>query len=364
MKGNLKNEVSTREQGCVSNSISARDYFVTTIQLRKVALSEQQPVKRQRKYLKSATPFQNRNLENFPMPHRREDSVRSAHGQRAERRTRAAQMSRARVDSGSMRDYSKQMFDFSVLSAKLDQSNSVKQNIQQNGKDQGPALYRSKSEVGYRGIPKVNGLRTNGPTPDGSILHNRKQKVLNDIRLRTPRENDADKRRTCSRASLQQTISEKNRKFRVLSLSGDSRRGSMGVNSSINGSDMMFIPVDQFNDSSTFMRYFPDNSRQAFASSLSEFLENESVGTHDPFDDNDERSLSISDEFRPVTQSSRPTSCVRAPAMLPPTTACSLRLVSLDEETPSESEEEPEVEVVEEKKPEPPPPPAPKSGSR
>lgn len=362
MRNGLKMDLTKRDPRSIGNQGLSPDYFVNTMQLRKLALSGRQQTGRSSRYLKSAPPFQNRTLENYPMPHGREEVVRSAHGQRSERQATAARMSRARVDSGSMSEYCKHMFDFTVYSTGTNKNLTI--NSARDTKYRTRRCERSKSETSYSNKTDLNGYRTNGPTPDGSTLHNHKQKVLNDIRIRTPHVYENDKPRACSRNNLQDTISEKNKHYRVLSVSGDSRQGSAFGTRSISSSEMVFVPINSCsNGSDLFCRAAHNSSRQTFDPSMSEYLDTESIATHDPFDDNDEKSLCTSDDFRPLTQSTRPSSSATTHSMMPPTTACSIRLVSLDEETSSEEEEEPEVEAVEEKKPEPPPPPVPASKS-
>lgn len=345
-------ELTKRDPGAITNAMGSRDYFVTTMHVRKLALSDKRQSRRHFRYTKSAPPFQNRNLENFPMPHGREDAIRSAQGQRSHRCANTAQVTRARVDSGSMKDYCKQMFDFTIHNASRNH-HTIPSKVREKTKPE----IRSRAEAGGSARSNISARLTNGPTPDGSILHNQKQKVLNDIRIRSFK--DYEKQRSSSRNSLQEkslqnTIREKNRNYRVCSVTCDSRRHSSNVCSTpTNGSDMVFIPVTAFSDAPVFTRQLLESSRIGYAPSLSEYIESDSIATNDPFDDTDVRSISVSEDFRPVNHSSRPNSCFSSRTMLPATTACNIRLVSLDEESPPESEEEPEAEVVEEKKPEP-----------
>ena len=292
------------------------------------------------------------------MPHGRDDAIRSAHGQRSQRRATTARLTRVRAESGSMSDYCKHMFDFSVHTAGQDNSTV------QSGETPRKMVQRSRSEAGYSARSTCSSLRTNGPTPDGSILHNQKQRVLTDIRVRS--QNDYNTHRASSRNSVQDTINEKNRQYRVRSvMKYDSQRGlANGTHMSTNGSEMLFIPMSQQTDTNLVYRHLPDSTRLESVPSVSDYMESESIATHDPFDDQDVRSIAISDDFRPTNHSSRPNSCLSTRTMLPPTTACSIRLVSLDEESPPETEDEEEPEAVEEKKPEPPPPQPPPSSKQ
>lgn len=347
MKGGTNEWTTRRDIRSPSTSINAntQDYLITTMKLRDRVLTAQTQGKNQNRKkirnMRSAPPFQNRNLENYPMPYNHEDSVRSARGIRAENRDMSSRMAKTRADSGLMREYGKQMFDFTVKNLKNSRDGQYKIRYDINRSAQ------SRSTLDNEHIVST----TNGPTPDGSILHNRKQKVLNSIRIRPHMEYESKyhHERAGSVLSLQHTISDKNRHYRVRSVTDGIRPASEVGNVSVAGSDFIFIPLDQSSELNGM------NSRENLCSrratidtTLSDYNEIETIFGKDPFDDIDERDSSFSGEFKPTNQSTR--------MLLPPDISTNLRLVSLDEESSSESEDEKEVPVVEVKKPEPPPP--------
>lgn len=353
MKGGINEWTARRDMRSPSTGANAntQDYLIATMKLRDRVLTAQSQSQNQNRKrirnMRSAPPFQNRNLDNYPMPYKREDSVRSARGIRAESRGMTSTMAKSRADSGLMREYGKQMFDFSVKNV----------NSSSDGK------YRIRHDINRRAQSKTTldnehiVSTTNGPTSDGSILHNRKQKVLNSIRIRPPMEYESkyNHERAGSAFSLQHTISDKNRHYRVRSMTDGVRPSSEVGHVSVAGSDFIFIPLDQSSELNGMnSREHLCSIRQTIDTTLSEYNEIETIFGKDPFDDIDERDSCFSGELKPTNQTTR--------MLLPPDISTNLRLVSLDEESSSESEEEKEVPVVEVKKPE--PPPAPKQTAR
>ncbi|XP_052774225.1 uncharacterized protein LOC128212878 isoform X2 [Mya arenaria] len=369
MKGTLAEGISKREPRPYSSSVHSQDYFVTTMQLRKMATAGKPQKRHLIKYKRSASPCENRTLDKFPMPHKREDALRSARGQRSQRRENGQRMTRDRAESGSMREYGRHMFDFSVKNV-----DNVNLNVNMNngkhtgsepkfptrkGKENMNNIARSKSEMAD--VPRTP--RNNGPTPDGSILHNRRQRVLNQIRTRPHMEQESqfNHERSRSSLSLKSAICEKSRRLRILSVNDYPRPESTLGNCSINSSEFIFVPMGDttYSENGQLTSEF---QRSNMTSTMSIYNDTESYFTRDPFDDVDEASLSIGGDFTPNDHSTRPNSLVHSRrTLLPPSTPCRLQLVSLDEET-SESEEEAEEPTAEVKKPD--PPSAPQRGVR
>lgn len=338
---------ASRSSSVYTSCVNTQDYFVTTKKLRDrvlTARSKGPNVNRKTiRNMRSAPPFQNRNLDNYPMPHNREDAVRSARGHRTDKWDANTRMQRARADSGLMREYSKQMFDFSVKTV-----NDTKV----YGKNKTRASNKNNLD-NDNSIPN----NTNGPTPDGSILHNRKQKVLNSIRIRPHVEYDEKfhHERSSSRASLQHTISDKNRRYRVRSVTETSRPMSLVGNASVSSNDFIFEPVEQngeLNGLHNIDMFYP---RRHTIHDVQEYDETDSIEGvfgKDPFDDVDDCNSYISTDFKENECKAR----ASVTSLLPPDISCNIRLVSLNESSSSESEEEKEEPVIEVKKPEPPPP--------
>lgn len=353
MKEGISNLTTRRSsRSSVANvCTNTQDYFITTMKLRDRVLTARAPVqtnyRKTIRQLRSAPPFQNRNLDNYPMPHNREDAVKSARGHRAEKRDKTSKVLKERAASGLMREYSKQMFDFSVKN--VNNSNGYRCRYENNNR----VPSRAKSEPEHSVM-----ARTNGPTPDGSILHNRKQKVLNSIRIRphVEYENKFHHERTYSRLSLEHTISDKNRHYRVRSVTETSRPMSVIGNASVASSDFIFEPVDQSSEvNGLCVQNAACQRRPTLETQLSTNEETDSmdgVFGKDPFDDIDGETNLPGWEVKRINHVVRPS----VSTLLPPDVSCNLRLVSLDEESSSESEEEKEEPVPEVKKPEPPPP--------
>ncbi|XP_052257817.1 uncharacterized protein LOC127862654 isoform X2 [Dreissena polymorpha] len=358
MKGTVSDFEAEHLQSLHLSRMNSKDYFVTTKDLRKIALSGRQTSNRNIKYKKFAPTFENRTLDNFPMPHGREDAVRSALGFRAEKRDARQRINNVRNDSGSLRDYSKQMFEFSVKNANQMKTKPTQRELTSRhrvNEERNMRLNsRSKLEASHR--PDV---WCNGPTAGESALNRCRRRTLNAIRIRTVPEPETrfyhDRSSSC--LSIRSTLHDKNRSFRLQSVNGvnNSRSDSIHSNSLVAGSEVIFVPLDDINE-----KYYSDlNGRSNLTSMLSMYTDNDDDTTRDPFDDFDERSLSIGPDFKPLDHSSRPGSLVQRRGLLPANTPCQLRLVSLDETT-SESESEELTEAPpppppEVKKPDPPP---------
>jgi hypothetical protein len=253
-------------------------------------------------------------------------------------------MVKACADSGLMREYSKQMFDFSVKT--VNNTNVYGKRI-----NQGPIKTHVENDIS---IP----IRTNGPTPDGSVLHNRKQKVLNSIRIRphTEHEGKFHHERSNSRLSLQHTISDKNRRYRVRSVTEYSRRPvSVVGNASVASTDFIFEPVETNGELNGVHDLDMFHHRRHTVHDMPEYDETDSIEGvfgKDPFDEVEDCYSNVSSDYKHAQNKTRPTMT----SLLPPDVSCNIRLVSLDEPSSSESEEEKEEPAVEVKKPEPPPP--------
>lgn len=357
MKGRIENMTSKADwraqSACVG--IRSQDYLVTTMKMRERVQtarcnSQGKTYRKTIRTLRSAPPFQNRNLDNYPMPHSREDAVRLAKGSRLLKRDTARRMMRERTDSGLLRDYSKQMFDFTVRN--VSNPNIIRHFC--DNADHSPG--RSKS-----GAKKVS-RKTNGPTSEGSALHNRRQQVLNSIRIR-PHPDDESRfkhERATSSLSVQHAINDKNRQYRVRSVAECTRPGSIIGNSSLAGSDFVFIPMDQSSENSlspfrsdiTDMRNQRRNTQDII---LSEYTDEDSLDAvfgKDLFDEEEDRTSSICGHVK-NSNAHQPR---RLSHLLPPEISCNLHLVSLDDASSSDSEAEKEEPPQEMKKPEPPPP--------
>ena len=311
------------------------DYRVTTMKLRERVLNGRPQNQRYSriKALRSAPPFQNRNLDNYPMPHGREDAIRSASGQRQQQMEKRDNINRARVDSESMKDYSKQMFDVAVKTVAKNgvnannfknrsktRSEKSSENIRSN------ASSRTSVRCNVYNLSFDDSKCNNGPSRQGSILYNTRQQLLNAIRIRPHSEpvNIYNHEKNKSKPGLIDAIHEKNINYAVRPSRSSlhSRTGSVAgslAGSTTTSSDYVLVPL---NDNCVHKKFSSDTS----FSDLNDSLE-------DVFDEDGD----LNSMFKPV---SLPES-----RLLPPSATYGLHLVSLDEESSSESEEEPEVVV-------------------
>ncbi|XP_052256529.1 uncharacterized protein LOC127861853 isoform X4 [Dreissena polymorpha] len=304
------------------------------------------------KYRKFAPPFENRSLEITAMPHGRDNAAMTVLGFRTKKRDARQSINTTRNDSGSLRDYSKQMFEFSVNNAnQIITKPTTKAFTSRHifNKETEMMLHsRSKSEMSHR-----HDIRCNGPTADDGTLYRCRQRTLNAIRIRqVPNpETRFHHDRSSSSLSIRSTIQDKNRCFRVQSVNSvsNARSDSVISNVSVADSDVIFVPLDNMNENYNLNV----NGRSNVKSILSVYTDTDDVTTREHFNDFDYRSLSTFDK------SSNPSSLVQSRGLLPPNTPCQLRLVSLDELTTSESDSEEESDVTsppppEVKKPHPP----------
>ena len=322
------------------------DYWVTTMKLRERVISgKNNPHKNIKSSSKSAPPFQKRNPDNYPMPHSREDVLRSAKGRKTEKLLREKRNASTGAYSGNMRDYSKQMFEFAVLTANQNCTPDVnkgvkrqivkrplkitKQNQDPNQNNGHTAKWAKAREQQEHKTEDSN--RTNGPTPEGSILYNRRQKILNSIRIRPKSECDGQYHhdRSASKLSLYDTMMEKNQHYKVLNLNEAFHPGTPCGRSTSCSTDVLLVPVnaDQSDERDFLKERKIDHSiNDTIDDVFSEITKNDSrASTCDPFDDRD-----INDG-RKSRERCR---------LLPPSSTCNVRLVSLEEQSSSESEEE------------------------
>lgn len=384
----MSSRTSSANSSCltVSSFLAApQNYWVTTKVLRDKVLADrnQGPSYANRKYaFKCTSAFQKRNLDNYPMPNTREDAQKSAQSHRTHRRHTVQATGQNTAYSGALKSYSKQMFEFAVKCANENHENN----------SQGKRV-RSKSEHLDRGLnssvhdgrqplrrqgssysttsnatvqccasgsnPDRACVSRTGPTPEGSILYNNKQRVLNSIRLRPSSESQVARNFNNHRLSLRETSSDINRHFKVLQTncktSQESRR------SSVAGSDYVFIPVGEESD----YHVIPERVRHMSAVN-SVFELNESDVSEDCFEEGTDGSLLNgyrNGDMGPLasTPPSHPHPPIQRP-LLPPSTTSNIRLVSLDESSSSESDEEPEVPPTETKKADLPPSKTPQKG--
>ena len=339
MKGNEK--LSSPLVGFGSNLAPSRpivaDYRVTTMSLREKAFSDRQKNLRNAKIkqLRSAPSFQNRNLDNYPMPYGRADAVRSASGHRQERREKQDNINKARRDSETLADYSKQMFDVAVktvdkngvcVSNSRSDVRTKSESVSHVNDVRSNASSRSSLRTDVYTLPSDDVKRNNGPSRGGSILYNARQQVMNAIRIRPHSEpvNIYNHEKNKSKPALIESLHEKNINYTVrpsrssLYSRAGSVTGSSLAGSTSTSSEFVLIPL---NDNYVDKKFSIDLS----FSDLNDTLD-------DAFDEEGENTV-----FR---HSSQPNS-----RLLPPSSTSGIHLFSLEEESSSESEGEPEVTV-------------------
>lgn len=340
------------------------DYSVMTMKLRDQVFQAKPKTPRNYRNMRSVSSFQNRNLDNYPMPHGREDALQSARDHRQDRRLKHENMNRIRLDSEIMKDYSKQMFDSVIKCVSKSGQDTVnsRQNHQQNRSCNESKLLQngvrntSLSRCSKTCSPSTRDKihvsctdmsRNNGPTRDGSILYNSKQQLLNAIRIRPYSEplSIFNHEKNKSKPGLNETISEKNINYTIRPNRSSlySRAGSVAYSAitgtSCSTADYVLIPLNE--DYKDMDRKF---SMDLSFSDLNNSLEiDRDTCTFD--DDTDVSSVFKHDTSR------------RESRMLPPSASHGIRLVSLDEDSSSESEEEAEEKsphaTSDPKKPEP-----------
>ncbi|XP_062622181.1 serine/arginine repetitive matrix protein 1-like [Saccostrea cucullata] len=221
-----------------------RDLRITTMKLQQRALTGKAQEKRKPN---SDTPLQKRTLNNYPMQHTKEDSVKMAQSQQYIRKHLERRVKQARIDSGNLRDYSHKMFD-TVIQAK-------KQN----------SAIRPSTAVVPDNVPKYqNG--TTGPSRSGSIVYNARSKILNSIRLRPNSEPPLKfkhERSTEIRSEIRRTLSQSNSDFRVITPMASSARSTASSTSDyylvpLNGNLSEFSSIPDLDDSTTQESVFSD----------------------------------------------------------------------------------------------------------
>ena len=323
-------------QGVMNMSTPTRpfvsDYRVATMKMRDQVFKEKPKTTKYYRNMRSMSTFQNRNLDNYPMPHGREDAVRSATGHREARRMKQDGMNRARFDSERLREHSKQMFDGVV---KRIEQNGESENDLNTINDKRTRLISENSQNGYRSTVSSRQsqrgkgceiysecARHNGPSRDGSVLYNSRQMMLNAIRIRPHSEPVGifnHEKNKCN-PGLDKEIDEKNVNYTLrpnrscLYSRADSVACSVVTGSICPSTDYVLVPLnDTYRDIDR--RFSLDMS----LSDLNDSLEMDK----DTFDEDS--------VFKPAFSG-------RESQMLPPSASHGIRLVSLDEDSSSESE--------------------------
>ena len=311
------------------------DYRVSTMKLRDQVSKGKPKTTKYYRNMRSMSTFQNRNLDNYPMPYGREDAVRSASGHREARRMKQDDMNRARLDSEKLREHSKLMFDGVVKRVKQNGAESehnfnlvndkrtrlTSENIHNGHRSTVPSRLSQRGK-GCEIYSEC--VRNNGPSHDGSVLYNSRQMMLNAIRIRPHSEPVGifNHEKNKCKPGLNEAISEKNVNYTIRPNRSSlySRAGSVAC-SVLTGSmcssiDYVLVPL---NDS------FKDIDRRfSLDMSLSDL--NDSLETdRDTFDEDS--------VFKPAFSR-------RESQMLPPSASHGIRLVSLDEDSSTESEDE------------------------
>ena len=331
----------TNRQGLGSMSVPTRpvvlDYRVTTMKFRDQVFKGKPKTTKYYRNMRSMSTFQNRNLDNYPMPHGRDDAVRSASGHREARRLKQVGMNRAQLDSEKMREHSKQMFDNVIKHV----GHNGAESDHNRGNDKRTRLASENLQNGFRSTVSSRlsqrgkgcdiyseSSRHNGPSRDGSILYNSRQLLLNAIRLRPHSEPVGifNHEKNKCKPGLNEAIYEKNINYTVrpnhssLHSRAESVACSTVTGSVCSSTDYILVPL---NDT------FKDIDRR-FSLDLSLSDLNDSLETdRDTFDED----ADLSSVFKSA-------SCRRESHMLPPSASCGIRLVSLDEDSSSESEDE------------------------
>ena len=307
------------------------NYQEATMKLRERVLSQNRRTYRNKSF-RGAPPFQNRNLDNYPMTYGREDAVRSASGHRQEKRLKQANISKTKLDSETLKDYSKQMFDVAVKTVGQNGIN-VNDNHRNNSRMASESIQIStRSTASSRLSMRCNTStsfsdcrRNNGPSREGSIIYNTRQQLLNSIRIRSHSEPVIlfNHEKNKSKAALKEAINEKNLNYTVrpsrssLYSRAGSVAGSTFGGSTCSSSDFVLVPL---NDNYIDKKYSSD----LCFSDLNDSLETDK----DTFDEDSD----LNSVFRSPSQTKS--------RMLPPSATYGIRLFSLEEDSASESEEE------------------------
>ncbi|MEW8341106.1 MAG: hypothetical protein AB2708_14760, partial [Candidatus Thiodiazotropha taylori] len=185
MKRDARSSIPSLGNGTMiaTNRRMTSDYQEATMKLRERVLSQNRKSYRNRSF-RGAPAFQNRNLDNYPMTYGREDAVRSASGHRQEKRLKQANISKTKLDSESLKDYSKQMFDVAVKTVGQNGIN-VKDNYRNNSRMASENIQTgirstasSRLSMGCNTSTSFSDCRrNNGPSREGSIIYNTRQQL-------------------------------------------------------------------------------------------------------------------------------------------------------------------------------------------
>ncbi|KAK3580993.1 hypothetical protein CHS0354_007027 [Potamilus streckersoni] len=217
------------------------DNRVTTMKLRERALTGK-PQKRRnaRSNLKSAPPFQKRNLDSFPMPRGRQDAVRFALSHRKEVKDAQNSVTRQSLDSASLREYSRQMFNVAFANSPNPEQQDLKLSLEADRTDMLLSKCNSYTH------------RYSNPSVDGSILYKVNQQSLNSTQVR-PYSEPAIKynheRGKTVPPAIRDAITRSSEEFRIVPSHNTSRSTSM---SSLSMCDsFVFVRKDNVKDIKT-----------------------------------------------------------------------------------------------------------------
>ncbi|XP_021340362.1 uncharacterized protein LOC110441514 isoform X2 [Mizuhopecten yessoensis] len=189
------------------------DRRILNMKLKQRALTGKPQNKR---FVSSASTFQGREPRRYPMEFSRDDSTRAGKQHQALRKQLEQRVHSAKIDSGSLRQYSLHLFDSVVQNFNKNDSNNKQK---QKPKKQPCMSNKNDDEEKEKKIIRPQTAVHNGPSHDGSLLYNKRGKVLNSIRLRPQSEPVCRYNHEKGKIvppEIQRTLCQSNSEFRVL----------------------------------------------------------------------------------------------------------------------------------------------------
>ncbi|XP_033736616.1 uncharacterized protein LOC117324895 isoform X2 [Pecten maximus] len=188
------------------------DHRILNMKLKQRALTGKPQNKR---FSSSVSTLQGREPRRYPMEYSREDSTRAGKQHQTLRKQLEQRVYNARVDSGSLRHYSLGLFDSVVQNLNKNDSNIKPKQLPTKQ----PYTYNVSEKEKERKVIRPQTAAHNGPSQDGSLLYNKRGKVLNSIRLRPQSEPVGRYNHEKGKIvppEIQKTLCQSNNEFRVL----------------------------------------------------------------------------------------------------------------------------------------------------
>ncbi|XP_069126058.1 uncharacterized protein [Argopecten irradians] len=192
------------------------DRRILNMKLKQRALTGKPQNKR---FSPSASTLQGREPRRYPMEYSREDSTRVGRQHQTLRKQLEQRVHNARIDSGSLRQYSLGLFDSVVQNVN---KNDINIKPKQPAKNPSVSNISDKEKENEKKVIRPQTAVHNGPSHDGSLLYNKRGKVLNSIRLRPQSEPIGRYNHEKGKLvppEIQRTLCQSNNEFRVLTSS-------------------------------------------------------------------------------------------------------------------------------------------------